>query len=86
MLFNTLSYAIFLPIVFILYWLLPRTRWQNVFLLAASYTFYAIGDWRFMGLLFGMSLLSWIVGRYYAKVLARGGYGAFALYVARGSH
>lgn len=67
MLFNTFSYAIFLPIVFIIYWLLPRTRWQNVFLLLASYIFYAIGDWRFLGLLIGMSLLSYFAGKIVAN-------------------
>lgn len=39
MLFNSFAYAIFLPIVFILYWILPhRFRW--ILLLAASYYFY----------------------------------------------
>lgn len=67
MLFNTFSYAVFLPIVFVIYWFLPRTRWQNVFLLLASYTFYAIGDWRFLGLLIGMSLLSYFAGKIVAN-------------------
>ena len=39
MLFNSLAYAVFLPCVFILYWVLPhKVRWP--LLLAASYFFY----------------------------------------------
>lgn len=63
MLFNSLIYAIFLPIIFAIYWLLRKNmKWQNVLLLLASYVFYAYWDWRFLGLLFGMSLLSWLSG------------------------
>ena len=63
MLFNSLAYAIFLPIVFAIYWLMPKNyKWQNIFLLLVSYVFYAYWDWRFLGLLFGMSLLSWLCG------------------------
>ena len=50
MLFNSFSYALFLPVVFLLYWL-PfgkfRLSWQNVLLLVASYVFYCSWDWRF---------------------------------------
>ncbi len=50
MLFNSVAFLIFLPVVFGVYWLLPQ-RAQNVFLLAASYFFYAWWDWRFLSLL-----------------------------------
>lgn len=75
MLFNSIEFAIYLPIVFILYWLLRKSmRWQNVALLLASYVFYAWWDWRFLGLLFGMSFLSWFGGRKIANTLVcRGG-------------
>lgn len=74
MLFNSLTYAIFLPIVFAIYWLLrKKMRWQNIFLLLASYVFYAYWDWRFLGLLFGMSFLSWLGGRKIANTPERGG-------------
>lgn len=64
MLFNSLTYAMFLPIVFAIYWLLQKNyKWQNSFLLLASYVFYGWWDWRFLGLLFGMSLISWLAGR-----------------------
>ena len=65
MLFNSLTYAIFLPIVFAIYWSLRNNyKWQNIFLLLASYVFYAWWNWRFLGLLVGMSLVSWIGGKY----------------------
>lgn len=51
MLFNSLQYAAFLPIVVGIAWLLRRRREQNAFLLVASYFFYAVWDWRFLGLL-----------------------------------
>src|ERR1017187_3239921 len=50
MVFNSLSFAIFLPIVLIGYYLLPF-KGQNRFLLLASLFFYAWWDWRFLGLL-----------------------------------
>lgn len=63
MLFNSLTYAIFLPIVFAIYWLLGKNyKWQNIVLLLASYVFYAWWDWRFLGLLVGMSLIAYISG------------------------
>lgn len=40
MLFNSLTFLIFFPIVCIVYFLLPTTRYRNLFLLAASYYFY----------------------------------------------
>src|SRR5579863_4850579 len=46
-LFNSLEFLIFLPIVLIVYYLLPH-RWQNAFLVLASCVFYASWDWRFL--------------------------------------
>ena len=64
MLFNSLAFAIFLPTVFILYWLIPRDRLrvQNAFLLLVSYIFYGWWDWRFLTLLFISSLVDFVVG------------------------
>jgi len=63
MLFNSLTYAIFLPIVFAIYWLLRRNyKWQNITLLLASYVFYAWWDWRFLFLLIIISLCSYASG------------------------
>ena len=50
--FDTYIYALFLPVVFLIYWWLrKRLTWQNAFLLAASYVFYGWWDWRFLGLI-----------------------------------
>ena len=74
MLFNSLTYAIFLPIVFAIYWSLWNNyKWQNIFLLLASYVFYTWWDWRFLGLLVGMSLITWLVGRKIANAPEGGG-------------
>lgn len=68
MLFNSIEFAVFLPIVFAIYWMLWKNmKWQNIFLLLASYVFYAWWDWRFLGLLLGMSLFSWICGKMVVK-------------------
>lgn len=61
MLFNSIEFAIFLPLVFAIYWLLNKhLRWQNLFVVLASYVFYGWWDWRFLGLLIGMSFISWL--------------------------
>ena len=59
MLFNSLGFAIFLPIVFLLYWFAFRKplRIQNGLLLIASYFFYACWDYRFLFLLIFSTLL-----------------------------
>ena len=64
MLFNSISYLIFLPIVFAIYWMLNsrNLKWQNLFLLAASYFFYACWDWRFLFLLMFSTGLDYFTG------------------------
>ena len=64
MLFNTIQYAAFFPVVFVLYWFVLR-RWlrvQNAMLLVASYFFYACWDWRFVFLLAFSTLLDYFSG------------------------
>lgn len=53
MLFNSISFAFFLPVVFVLYWFVfnRKLRVQNLFMLIASFFFYACWDWRFLFLL-----------------------------------
>ena len=52
MAFDSITFALFLPLVFLTYWALHKyRRWQNVLLLAASYVFYGWWDWRFLGLI-----------------------------------
>jgi len=64
MLFNTIDFAIFLPVVFIFYWFLlnQKLKWQNFFLLAASYYFYGSWDWRFLSLIAFSTLVDYSVG------------------------
>ena len=64
MLFNTLSYALFLPIVFLLYWFVFKGNYkkQNVLLLVSSYFFYSFWDWRFLFLLMFSTSLDYITG------------------------
>lgn len=64
MLFNSLSFAIFLPIVFTIYWYVVNKNFklQNVLLVAASYYFYCCWDWRFGFLLAFSTLLDFYSG------------------------
>jgi len=64
MLFNSLNFAIFLPIVFILYWFATKGKhtYQNILLLLSSYFFYATWDWRFLFLLVFSTLLDYFTG------------------------
>lgn len=64
MLFNSIEFAFFLPLVFGLYWLIPRRHFalQNVFLLLASYVFYGWWDWRFLSLILLSSMADFLVG------------------------
>ena len=65
MLFNSPQFLIFLPVVLCIYFLLPH-RGQNRFLLAASCFFYAMWDWRFLGLMLLTTGVDFAVGRYLA--------------------
>ena len=64
MLFNSLNFAIFLPIVFLLYWFVfnKNLKFQNILLLVSSYFFYACWDWRFLFLLVFSTLLDYYTG------------------------
>ena len=55
-----MHFAIFLPIVFAIYWLLRKNlRLQNFFVVLASYVFYGWWDWRFLILIAFTSFCSW---------------------------
>lgn len=64
MLFNSISFAIFLPIVFLLYWFVTNNnlKFQNILLLVSSYFFYSCWDWRFLFLLIFSTLLDYYTG------------------------
>ncbi len=71
MLFNSLDFAVFLPLVFLLYWTIKPLgiRLQNVFLVGVSYLFYGWWDWRFLGLIVFSTLIDYAVGRALASEL-----------------
>ena len=76
MLFNSIEFALFLPVVFLLYWFVFRrsVRAQNLFVVAASYLFYGWWDWRFLFLIAFTSLCSWgsglLIERYRQRPVA----------------
>ena len=65
MLFNSVEFFIFFPIVFVCYWILlaKKLKSQNTFLLIASYFFYSFWDYRFLGLLLFSTLLDYFVAQ-----------------------
>lgn len=65
MLFNSIDFAIFLPIVFILYWFVTNKdiRLQNLLIVTASYVFYGWWDWRFLSLILFSTVVDYSVGR-----------------------
>lgn len=63
MLFNSTEFLIFLPIVFVIYWLLKSDfKKQNIILLISSYVFYGWWDYRFLSLIVFSSILDYLVG------------------------
>jgi D-alanyl-lipoteichoic acid acyltransferase DltB (MBOAT superfamily) len=63
MLFNSIDFAIFLPVVFLLYWGFSKNvKLQNLFLLVASYFFYAWWDWRYLSLVLFCSITNYVAG------------------------
>ncbi len=65
MLFNSIDFAIFLPIVFILYWFVTNKnlKLQNLLIVGSSYLFYGWWDWRFLSLILFSTLVDFSVGR-----------------------
>ncbi len=61
MIFNSIQYFYFLPLVVIIYWLLKR-REQNRFLLLASYFFYGCWDIRFLFLIVLSTSVDYLIG------------------------
>lgn len=64
MLFNSLEFFIFLPVVFVLYWIIgsKHLKAQNLLIAVASYTFYGWWDWRFLSLILFSSLVDYSIG------------------------
>ena len=65
MLFNSLEFAIFLPIVFLLYWfvLQKSLKLQNAIIVLASYIFYGWWDWRFLSLIIFSTVVDYLIGQ-----------------------
>ena len=61
MLFNSLAFLLFFPVVTILYWVLPQ-RWRNAMLLIASYYFYMCWKPEYALLIFFSTLTTWLCG------------------------
>ncbi len=63
MLFNSIQFAIFLPLVFTLFWFVFKKKaYQNGLLLVASYVFYGWWDWRFLSLIALSTIVDFITG------------------------
>lgn len=64
MLFNSIDFAIFLPIVFILYWFVTNKnlKLQNLLIVVASYIFYGWWDWRFLSLILFSTIIDYSIG------------------------
>ncbi|ALJ05263.1 acyltransferase [Pseudalgibacter alginicilyticus] len=69
MLFNSLEFAVFLPIVFLLYWFVPfkKIKHQNILILASCYFFYGWWDWKFLFLIIFSSLLDFYLAKRISK-------------------
>lgn len=65
MLFNSIEFIIFFPLVFIIYWFFisGNLKNQNLLLLVSSYIFYGWWDWRFLSLIVFSSIVDFIVGQ-----------------------
>jgi D-alanyl-lipoteichoic acid acyltransferase DltB (MBOAT superfamily) len=65
MLFNSLDFAIFFPIVFIFYWFVTsrNLKFQNLLVVTASYVFYGWWDWRFLSLIIFSTVVDYAVGQ-----------------------
>jgi alginate O-acetyltransferase complex protein AlgI len=66
LLFNSLIFTLFLPIVFSIYWVIP-SKYRNYFLLLASYYFYYSYNPWFLFLLIGTSGLDYFIARKISK-------------------
>jgi len=64
MLFNSIDFAIFLPIVFLLYWFVTNKniKLQNFLIVVASYIFYGWWDWRFLSLILFSTIIDYSIG------------------------
>ena len=66
--FNSISYLLFLPTVWLIYWMVKSNlRLQNVVLLLSSYLFYSWFDWKLSILIFSISFVAYATGLQIAR-------------------
>ena len=65
MLFTSLDFAIFLPLVFLIYWFVAQKslKLQNALIVVASYVFYGWWDWRFLSLIIFSTVVDYLIGQ-----------------------
>lgn len=69
MLFNSIDFAIFLPIVLTIYWIARGHRkLQNIWILTASYVFYGWWNWKFLSLIAFSTIVDYLVGLYMGQL------------------
>lgn len=63
MLFNSIEFAVFLPITFIVYWFIlnKNIKTQNLLVLLASYLFYGWWNWKFLSLIIFSSFIDYFI-------------------------
>lgn len=73
MIFNSLDFAIFLPVVFLLYWFVANRGIQlrNSYVVVASYVFYGWWDWRFLSLIAVSTVIDYFAGQQIEKASSR---------------
>jgi D-alanyl-lipoteichoic acid acyltransferase DltB (MBOAT superfamily) len=73
MIFNSIDFAVFLPVVFLCYWFVFNRKLllQNLFVVTASYVFYGWWDWRFLILMTVTIVCSWASGTWIANTRRR---------------
>lgn len=81
--FASFRFVIFYVVVFLAYWLIggKRPKWQNLFLLAASYAFYCFWDWRLLSIMAVMSVATWLSGVAVSSKVGKPGMGKAAVTV-----
>ena len=62
--FNSIDFAVFLTVIFLLYWTIAKNSLskQNIVLLVASYFFYGWWNWRLLFLVVLISLFNYFFG------------------------
>ena len=84
MLFNSLTFGIFLTLTYVLYWSFFRKNvgYRNIFLLVASYFFYGWWNWRLLPLIAGISAVDYFSGMLISRRKNKPGKGKGILWLA----